>query len=93
MVMMTMKAKLKWVILIALTAVSAAIVAVVIFHGVRGEEWAVVSGVNYRLNAKNEEEERMKRTIKTVKWIIELAGFDLCSRIELRDKKSGKIYL
>lgn len=56
MVMMTMKAKLKWVILIALTAVSAAIVAVVIFHGVRGEEWAVVSGVNYRLNAKNEEE-------------------------------------
>ena len=44
-------------------------------------------------NAKNEEEERMKRTIKTVKWIIELAGFDLCSRIELRDKKSGKIYL
>lgn len=44
-------------------------------------------------NAKTEEEERMKRTIKTVKWIIELAGFDLCSRIEIRDKKSGKIYL
>lgn len=56
MVVMTMKAKVKWAVILALTAVSAVIVAVVVFHGMRGEQWAVVADVKYRLSAGSEQE-------------------------------------
>ncbi len=38
------------------------------------------------------EEERLKRMIKTVKSVIDFAGFDLIERIQVQDKKSGKVY-
>lgn len=41
---------------------------------------------------KNEEEERLKRMVKTVKAVVEFAGFDLIERIQVRDRKSGRIY-
>lgn len=39
-----------------------------------------------------EADERMNLLIKTVKNLIHLAGFELVSRIEVEDKKTGKQY-
>ena len=37
-------------------------------------------------------EARTTRLIKAVKSFIDLAGYDLIARIEIRDRKSGKIF-
>lgn len=55
MVVMTMKAKIKWVFLGILTAVSLVILAVVLFWGAKGEQWAVVADVKYSLAAGDAE--------------------------------------
>lgn len=36
---------------------------------------------------------RLAATIRTLKSMIDLAGYDLLSRIELRDRLTGKTYL
>lgn len=41
---------------------------------------------------QDEPEQRVSRLIKAVKYIIDLAGFDLVARIELRDRHTGRIY-
>jgi hypothetical protein len=41
---------------------------------------------------KNISEERLKQTIKAVKKVIAMNDFELINRIELRDKRTGKIY-
>lgn len=56
MVVMTMKANVKWIVLGVLTAISAAILAIVLFWGVRGQQWAVVADVKYQLSAGDERE-------------------------------------
>lgn len=56
MVVMTMKAKIKWVLLGVLTAVSLVILASVLFWGAKGEQWAVVADVPYRLAAGDGQE-------------------------------------
>lgn len=62
--------------------------------------------MNYRKNAemysdptayaaiKNEtrDEQRLKALIYVLKYIIDLAGFDLAARIVLRDRKTGREY-
>ena len=42
--------------------------------------------------AVEELETRTTKLIKVLKGIIDLAGYDLVARIELRDRKSGKIF-
>lgn len=37
-------------------------------------------------------EARTTRLIKAVKTLIDLAGYDLVARIEIRDRASGKIF-
>ena len=37
-------------------------------------------------------DQRCQRLIKTLKTILDLAGFDLLARIEVRDRKTGRIY-
>ncbi len=38
------------------------------------------------------EEERVSELIRVLKYIIKHAGFELVNRIELHDRKSGRIY-
>lgn len=37
-------------------------------------------------------ENRTTKLIKTLKSIIDLAGYDLVARIEIRDRESGRIF-
>ena len=39
-----------------------------------------------------EADQRLARLIKTLKNTIDLAGYDLLNRIELRDRATGRIY-
>lgn len=39
-----------------------------------------------------EADERNNKLIKCMKNMVDLAGFDLLSRIELRERKTGRIY-
>lgn len=39
-----------------------------------------------------EEEQRVADLVKVLKYIIRLAGFELIARIELRDRRSGRMY-
>lgn len=40
----------------------------------------------------SEEEQRVSDLVRVLKSIIRWAGFDLISRIELRDRRSGRTY-
>lgn len=42
--------------------------------------------------AEAELEARTTRLIKALKTMIDLAGYDLVARIEIRDRDSGKIF-
>jgi len=42
--------------------------------------------------SQDEADQRCQRLIKTVKTTIDLAGFDLLARIEVRDRKTGRTY-
>lgn len=42
--------------------------------------------------AVSEEEERANELVRILKNTIRLTGFELLNRIELRDRKSGRIY-
>lgn len=35
---------------------------------------------------------RCNRLIKSIKTLIDLAGFDLTARVEMKDRKTGRIY-
>lgn len=39
-----------------------------------------------------EREKRIKELVAVLKWIANIAGFEIVERIQFRDKKSGKIY-
>ena len=39
-----------------------------------------------------EREKRVKELVMVLRWISNIAGFEIMDRIQLRDKKSGKIY-
>ena len=41
---------------------------------------------------ESESEKRATALIKTIKYIIGLAGFELLGRIEIRDKRNGRKY-
>lgn len=41
---------------------------------------------------QDEQEQRVNQLIKTLKNVIDLAGFDLLARIEVRDRSTGRCY-
>jgi hypothetical protein len=41
---------------------------------------------------ENELEKKVHFLIKVLKFIIKESGFDLVNRIEIRDKKSGRVF-
>lgn len=41
---------------------------------------------------QDEHEQRVNQLIKTLKNTIDLAGFDLLNRIEIRDRDTGRVY-
>ena len=43
-------------------------------------------------DAQDRADQRCQRMIKAVKTLIDLAGFDLLARIEVRDRKTGRVY-
>lgn len=42
--------------------------------------------------AQEDAERRLTQLIGVIKPIIDWAGFDLCARIELRDRRTGRIF-
>ena len=44
------------------------------------------------LDEQTDEERRIRKVISTVKNVLDFAGFELMARIEIRDKRTGKIY-
>lgn len=41
---------------------------------------------------QDEADQRLAQLIKTIKNMIDLADFDLLERIEVRDRKTGRVY-
>lgn len=62
----------------------------------RNSEWYLDPTAHEAIEAVSKlDEERQKRVkslVYAVKSIIDLSGFELINRIELRDKKTGKEY-
>ena len=44
------------------------------------------------IDEENALERRVNQLIKTLKYITGLAGFELISRIEIKDKQTGRIF-
>ena len=44
------------------------------------------------LEEQEEADRRCQMLIKSVKTVIDLAGFDLLARIEVRDRRTGRTY-
>ena len=49
-------------------------------------------GMKKVLRAEQEPEKRVNTLIGAIKALIDLAGFDLLNRIEIRDRRTGKEY-
>ena len=49
-------------------------------------------GLRPIIEEENALERRVNQLIKTLKYITGLAGFELISRIEIKDKKTGRIF-
>ena len=46
----------------------------------------------YQAMQNIESEKRMNDLVHVLKYIVRISGFELVERIQLRDKRSGKIY-
>lgn len=49
-------------------------------------------GLRSIIEEENALERRVNQLIKTLKYITGLAGFELISRIEIKDKETGRIF-
>lgn len=49
-------------------------------------------GLRPIIEEENALERRVNQLIKTLKYITGLAGFELISRIEIKDKETGRIF-
>lgn len=49
-------------------------------------------GLRPVIEEENALERRVNQLIKTLKYITGLAGFELISRIEIKDKQTGRIF-
>lgn len=50
------------------------------------------SAMNSAQHEQDEHDQRVQSFIRAVKVMIDQSGYDLLERIELRDRKSGRIY-
>lgn len=50
------------------------------------------AGMKPVIKEESEQQKRVNALIFVLKYIIKLAGFDLISRIEIRDRKNGREY-
>ena len=39
-----------------------------------------------------EQQQRVSALVRVLKYIIDAAGFDLLNRVELKDRRTGKVY-
>lgn len=68
------------------------------FKGGEGmaKEWqnseGYVDPTAYHALKNIEDEKKVSELVFVLKWIINKSGFELVERIQLRDKKNGKIY-
>lgn len=49
-------------------------------------------GLRPVIEEENALERRVNQLIKTLKYITGLAGFELISRIEIKDKQTGRVF-
>ena len=49
-------------------------------------------GLRPIIEEENALERRVNQLIKTLKYITGLAGFELISRIEIKDKETGRVF-
>lgn len=49
-------------------------------------------GLRLAIEEENALERRVNQLIKTLKYITGLAGFELISRIEIKDKQTGRVF-
>lgn len=49
-------------------------------------------GLQPVIEEENALERRVNQLIKTLKYITGLAGFELISRIEIKDKQTGRVF-
>lgn len=49
-------------------------------------------GLRPIIEEENALERRVNQLVKTLKYITGLAGFELISRIEIKDKQTGRIF-
>lgn len=45
-----------------------------------------------RLSAQDDADARCSRLVRSIKTLIDLSGFDLVARIEIKDRKTGRLY-
>ena len=50
------------------------------------------SAIRSVLKEESEQQRRVSELVGVVKYIIDKAGFDLLTRIEIRDRRTGKEY-
>lgn len=39
-----------------------------------------------------EQQQRVSALVRVLKYVVDVAGFDLLNRIELKDRKTGRVY-
>lgn len=39
-----------------------------------------------------EQQQRVSALVRALKYVIDVAGFDLLNRVELKDRKTGRVY-
>ena len=44
------------------------------------------------IREETEQQQRVSALVRVLKYVIDAAGFDLLNRIELKDRKTGRVY-
>lgn len=49
-------------------------------------------GLKLVIREETEQQQRVSALVRVLKYVIDAAGFDLLNRIELKDRKTGRVY-
>lgn len=49
-------------------------------------------GLKPVIREETEQQQRVSALVRVLKYVIDAAGFDLLNRIELKDRKTGRVY-
>lgn len=61
----------------------------------KGEGYAdptAYEGLKPVIREETEQQQRVSALVRVLKYVIDAAGFDLLNRIELKDRKTGRVY-